>query len=67
VVPEESRAQTLALVADEVARMSRLVDELLLLAQSEQPDFLDPRPVDLADSRAVGLRRAESFQGPSWR
>jgi signal transduction histidine kinase len=40
--------QTLVIVADELARMARLVDELTLLASSERPDFLRQEPVDLA-------------------
>jgi two-component system OmpR family sensor kinase len=34
------------LVGGEVARMRRLVDDLLLLAQSERPDFVSPEEVD---------------------
>lgn len=41
-------AQTLEIVADELTRMTRLVDELTLLATSERPDFLRPEPVDLS-------------------
>jgi len=36
------------LVQVEIQRMSRLVDDLLLLAQSEQTDFLRIEPIDLA-------------------
>jgi signal transduction histidine kinase len=36
------------LVQAEIARMSRLVDELLLLAKSEQTQFLRVEPIDLA-------------------
>ena len=38
--PDERR-ETLALVMDELDRMSRIVDDLLLLAKHERPDFLD--------------------------
>jgi signal transduction histidine kinase len=34
-------------VRGEIARMTRLVDDLLLLARSEQPEFLRPTPLDL--------------------
>lgn len=57
-------AETQALLLDEVDRMSRLVDDLLLLAKSRRPDFVRPAPVDLAvltgslaaKSRALGER-----------
>ena len=39
---------TLALVDDELERMNRMVSDLLLLARSEQPEFLHTRPVDVA-------------------
>lgn len=59
------RAETLALVTDELDRMRRIVEDLLLLAKSDQPNFLSPGPVELADltvgvlakSRALGDRR----------
>lgn len=38
---------TLALVDDELERMNRMVADLLLLARSEQPTFVQPRPVDV--------------------
>ena len=39
------RAETLDLVRDELDRMTRMVDDLLLLAKAERPDFLDLRAV----------------------
>ena len=39
------RAETLALVRDELDRMSRMVDDLLLLAKAERPGFLRQEPV----------------------
>jgi two-component system, OmpR family, sensor kinase len=68
LVPEEERAETLALVADEVARMSRLVEDLMVLARAERPDFLRLAPVDLGDLAEGVRRRAEAaFPGPLWR
>jgi two-component system, OmpR family, sensor kinase len=62
--PEERR-ETVALVLDELDRMGRLVDDLQLLADSEQPDFLQPDAFDLgtytddliAKARALASRR----------
>jgi signal transduction histidine kinase len=45
--PEERR-RTLALVDSELARMGRIVSDLLMLAKAEQPDFVVPAPVDAA-------------------
>ena len=42
------RAETTAIVTDELVRMNRYVDDLLTLAQAERPDFLRPKPVELA-------------------
>ncbi len=40
---------TRELLLDEIDRMGRLVDELVLLARSERPDFLVIAPVDVDD------------------
>ncbi|HEV3477816.1 MAG TPA: ATP-binding protein [Gaiellaceae bacterium] len=40
--------RTIELVLDEVKRMGRIVGDLILLAQSEEPDFLQLEPVDVA-------------------
>ena len=45
--PDERR-ETIALVTDELDRMARIVNDLLVLAKAEQPDFLHLEPVDLA-------------------
>ncbi|TLW91872.1 HAMP domain-containing histidine kinase [Saccharomonospora piscinae] len=44
----EDVASTVALVDDELSRMNRMVSDLLLLARSEQPEFLRAEPVDVA-------------------
>ncbi|MFB9314015.1 sensor histidine kinase [Nocardioides plantarum] len=41
-------AETRDLLLDEVDRMARLVDDLILLAKTERPGFLDLAPVDVA-------------------
>jgi two-component system OmpR family sensor kinase len=43
------RVETVALVTDELDRMKRLVDDLLMLARAEQPDFLQPDRVEVAE------------------
>ena len=45
--PQE-REMSLALVMDELDRMARIVEDLLLLARHEQPDFLKLGQVDVA-------------------
>jgi two-component system OmpR family sensor kinase len=42
------RRQTIGLVIDELDRMGRMVDDLQLLAEAEQPDFVQREPLDLA-------------------
>lgn len=45
--PDE-QAETLSIVNDELNRMNRFVEDLLLLAKSQQPDFIQLESVDLA-------------------
>ena len=42
-------ADTLGIVEDELERMSRIVEDLLLLSKHEQPDFLDLGTVDVGE------------------
>lgn len=63
--PEERR-QTLALVDDELRRMSRLVDDLIVLARSERPDFLRPEPTDLADLVVETFAKATALGERRW-
>lgn len=43
----ERQPQIFKLVMDELDRMGRLVNDLLLLAKAERPDFLKPKPEEL--------------------
>jgi signal transduction histidine kinase len=63
--PEE-RAETMALVSDELNRMARIVDDLLLLAKAEQPDFIRLEPVELADFTTELLFKARALGQRSW-
>lgn len=51
VDPEDSAevAATRSLVLDEIDRMARLIDELILLARSRRPDFVRPTPHDIGE------------------
>jgi signal transduction histidine kinase len=45
----EERTATLSLVMDEIDRMSRFANDLLLLAQAEEPSFLELETINVAD------------------
>lgn len=57
------KEETVALVLDELARMSRIVNDLLLLAKAEEPDFLELGPVDV-DVLTDELHAKTSALGP---
>ena len=59
-------ALTLAIAADELTRMTRLVDELTLLASSERPDFLCPEPADLTALTRSLVVKAQALDGRPW-
>jgi len=60
------RTETLALVTDELDRMSRIVDDLLDLAKSEQPDFIQAAPMDLAEFTNDIAARAAALDDRPW-
>ena len=61
------RKRTIELVTDELARMSRMVDDLLTLARTEQPDFLHPRLVDLDELTVRMYENARELAVRDWR
>jgi two-component system, OmpR family, sensor kinase len=63
--PEERR-QTIALVVDELDRMGRIVDDLQLLADAEQPDFLRPTWFDLEPFTSELLAKAAALAQREW-
>ena len=63
----QDRQETMAVVSDELDRMARIVDDLLLLAKSEQPDFLRPEPVELSDLTTELLVKAQALGNRAWR
>lgn len=69
-VPEddpEERLKTNALVIDELDRMSRIVNDLLLLAKAKQPDFLDLATVDLRSFTEDLHAKATALATRGWR
>lgn len=61
------REEAIAVVQDELDRMNRLVDDLLLLAKASRPDFLLPEPVDLDLFTHELFAKVRSLGSRSWR
>jgi two-component system, OmpR family, sensor kinase len=64
--PRERR-ETLELVSDELDRMSRLVNDLVLLARANRPDFLQPETIDLDDLTRELFAKASALDERDWR
>jgi two-component system, OmpR family, sensor kinase len=64
-VPED-RDKVMALVMDELERMGRLVDDLILLARSDRPDFLDLTIVDVETLTEEVHAKAEAIAPRRW-
>lgn len=64
--PDERR-ETVALVTDELDRMNRMVNDLLVLARAEQPDFLQPAPVDVVSLMDDVYAKATALGDRDWR
>ncbi|WP_225859601.1 sensor histidine kinase [Streptomyces albicerus] len=60
------REETVRLVTDELDRMSRIVEDLLLLAKAERPDFVRPEPVQLAELTADVFVKARTLGDRRW-
>ncbi len=63
----EDLPETRALVLDELDRMSRLVDDLIMLARAERPDFLRPSFVDVSALTDEVLDKARGLAPRRWR
>ena len=61
------RQRTIELVLDEVKRMGRIVGDLILLAQSDEPNFLQLEPVDVAALTSDLHAKAQSLGDRDWR
>ena len=64
---EQERRETLELVTDELDRMSRFVDDLLLLAKARQPDFLRLEPLDLDAVADEVFAKVRALAPRDWR
>lgn len=60
------REETVRLVTDELDRMSRIVEDLLLLAGAERPDFVRPEPVQLAELTADVFVKVRTLGDREW-
>ncbi|HEV3478076.1 MAG TPA: ATP-binding protein [Gaiellaceae bacterium] len=69
VLPEDSeaRGRALELVLDEVKRMGRMVEDLILLAKSDEPDFLQLGSVDVAALTEELHEKAGALADRAWR
>ena len=63
--PDE-REETVAVITDELDRMSRYVSDLLLLAKAEEPDFVRPQPIDLGEFAEDFMTRLAGLDDRSW-
>jgi two-component system OmpR family sensor kinase len=63
----EHRALTVKVLLDELDRMSRMVDDLLLLAQADEPHFLQLELVNVADLTAELESKASALGRRDWR
>lgn len=57
---------TREIVFDELDRMARIVDDLLLIAKAERPDFVLPTPVDVSDLTREILDKARPLGARTW-
>lgn len=59
-------AETRELLLDEVDRMARLVNDLILLAKTERPGFLTLAPVDVAELTEAVAAKAAGLGERTW-
>ena len=59
-------AETRELLLDEVDRMARLVNDLILLAKSDRPDFVSLGEVDLAELTEDVIAKARALGPRDW-
>lgn len=62
----EDQKSTLDLVDDELARMGRIVGDLLVLAKAERPDFVRPQLTDVAELIISLDSKVQAFNKHRW-
>ena len=60
-------AETRELVLDELERMGRLVEDLIIIAKASRPDFVRRRDVDLGELLDTVLLKAATLGDRDWR
>jgi signal transduction histidine kinase len=60
------REEAIVVIQDELDRMNRFVDDLLLLVRASRPDFLRPKPLDLDLLTQEILAKARLLGDRSW-
>ena len=63
---DQEREATTALIANEIDRMNRMVEDLLTLARAQRPGFLDLDRVDLAELTEEAYRKASVLCRREW-
>ncbi|QFG69707.1 sensor histidine kinase [Ornithinimicrobium pratense] len=63
----EDVATTRVLLLDELDRMQRLVDDLLILARAQRPDFIRRSPTELAELAVECMDRMTNLGERQWR
>lgn len=61
-----AQQETVALVIDELDRMNRLVEDLILLAKAERPDFLQSEIIDLNSFTAELFSKVQALGDRHW-
>jgi len=64
--PDE-REEVRSIITDELDRMARMVNDLLILARAERPDFLQLAPVSIAALTAEVEGKTSSLASRGWR
>ena len=62
----EDRRETIVLVTDELDRMNRMVDDLLVLARLQRPEFLDLETVDVRTLTEEMCTKAPALGARDW-